>query len=126
MRLFEISDNIKPAKVSWRNDNGVAFNESVTAALRLITEDDDIALDNPERAGYVMITGISLQHNGKPDAGRASDVLRAITMWADYNNIHLILVPSASGRLDNEMLSAWYERNKFYKELDGSMIRAPQ
>lgn len=126
MRLLEISANIKPAKVSWRADNGIAFNESVTAGLRLVTDDDDIALDYPERAGYVMITGISLQHSGTPDAGRASDVLRAITNWADHNNIYLLLVPSSSGRLDNDMLSAWYERNKFYKESDGAMIRSPQ
>jgi hypothetical protein len=127
MRLYELFENIESqtAKVSWKGNNGLAYNESVSAGLRFINDDDDIALEYPDREGCVMITGISVQHNGVHNAGRATDVIATITSWADIHKITLVLVPSSSGRLDNKSLISWYNRNGFISQPDGAMIRYP-
>lgn len=115
----------KPATVSFRTpDSGIVYNESVSGALRRITEDDDIALEFPAREGAVMLTGIDRQAGGQK--GRASDVLKALTGWADKNNERLVLMPSASGDLKQPELIKWYERNGFTQAPDGAMERAPK
>ena len=113
----------RAATVSFKDGRGVAGNESVLIGLREITEDDDIALEAPKRAGAVMLTTVNRQHDGKK--GRASAALRAVTDWADTNGKPLVLMPSASGDLDTPGLKAWYARNGFVEKADGAMERVP-
>ena len=115
---------LKPATVNLRGDTGIVSNESVLGGLRRISEDDDIALDSPEREGAIMLTGIDRQSGGQK--GRASDVLQALTTWADKNNERLVLMPSASGDLKQPDLIKWYERNGFTQASDGAMERSPK
>ena len=79
------------------------------AGTREIEEDDDISLEYPSRVGAVMITGIDRQAEGQK--GRASEVLKAMTDWADTNNKQLVLMPAASGDLKKDNLIDWYSRN---------------
>jgi hypothetical protein len=113
----------RPATVRFTGDSGIVSNESVLGGLRRIAEDDDIALDVPGRAGAIMLTGIDRQAGG--EKGRASEVLKTLTSWADKNNERLVLMPSASGDLKQPNLIAWYERNGFVQRADGAMERNP-
>lgn len=115
----------KDARVTFDGSLGVAYNESVTAGLRRINEDDDVTFDDPDVTGAIAISGINQQHDGTPNAGRASDVLRAITRYADANGEVLSLVPAASGRVNQEGLVAWYKRNGFEQRASGIMVRQP-
>ncbi len=117
------SDSRGGATVEFENNRGIVSNESVLGGLRRITSSDDIAADAPERVGAVLLTGLDIQAGGK--RGRASDVLRALTNWADANNERLVLVPSASGELRQADLVQWYERNGFKTLPDGAMERSP-
>lgn len=110
--------------VRFNGDRGVAGNESVSASLRVIREDDDIALDEPERVGAVLLQNIDRVAGGKP--GRATDVLRQITDWADSNNKPLVLMPSGDIAGSRNELIKWYGRNGFVVEPDGAMVRQPK
>ena len=113
----------KKASVSFKNDQGIVGNESVLGGLRRITEDDDIASEAPNRVGAVMLTGLDRQAGGQ--AGRASEVVKELTDWADKNNEKLVLTPAASGELKQPDLIKWYERNGFTQMPDGAMEREP-
>jgi hypothetical protein len=115
----------KDARVTFDGSHGVAYNESVTAGLRRIDEDDDVTFDDPDVTGAIAISGINQQHDGTPNAGRASDVLKAITRYADANGEVLSLVPAASGRVNQDGLVAWYKRNGFEQRASGIMVRQP-
>ena len=117
-------DTSQGASVSFGKNSGIVSNESVLGGLRRVQEDDGIASEYPERTGAVMLTGLDRQAGGKK--GRASDVLKALTNWADKNNESLVLMPSASGELKQPALISWYERNGFVRETDGAMVRSPQ
>ena len=118
---------LKPrtASVNFKSNSttGIVSNESVLGGLRRIAEDDDIASEYPNRVGAVMLTGLDRQDGGQK--GRASDVLKALTAWADKNNERLVLMPAASGDLTQADLVKWYERNGFVSRNDGAMERAP-
>lgn len=109
--------------VSFENNKGIVSNESVLGGLRRISEDDDVASENQQRVGAVMLTGLSRQAGGK--AGRASEALQTLTRWADVNGERLVLVPAASGDLKQPALIKWYERNGFTLMPDGVMEREP-
>lgn len=111
------------ATVSFENNRGVVGNESVLGGLRRISEDDDIASESPNRVGAVLLTGLDRQAGGQ--AGRASEVVKALTEWADKNNETLVLSPAASGDLKQPELVKWYERNGFTQMPDGAMERQP-
>jgi hypothetical protein len=113
----------RQAAVSFDGRKGVVGNEAVLGGLRRVVADDDVALDNPSRVGAVMLTGIDRQAGGS--AGRASEVLTALTNWADISNERIILSPAASGDLKQPKLVKWYERNGFTTTPDGLMERNP-
>lgn len=113
----------REATVSFENNRGIVENESVLGGLRRVSEDDDVALENPSRVGAVVLTGLGRQAGGQP--GRASEVLRALTDWADKNNERLVLTPAATGDLKQPELVKWYERNGFQLQPDGVMERSP-
>ena len=115
----------KPATVSFEEarGKGIAYNESVLAGLRTIAEDDNIADDHPNRVGAVMLTGIDRQAGGAK--GRASELLKGITDWADTNGKTIVLMPSGSIEGSRENLVSWYERNGFVQDNDGAMVRQP-
>jgi hypothetical protein len=73
--------------------------------------------------GSIILTGLDRQANGVK--GRASEVLTALTKWADANNERLLLSPAASGDLKQPDLIKWYERNGFTTTSDGLMERNP-
>ena len=104
--------------------HGIAFNESVLAGTKGITADSDMGEDYPSRVGAIMITGIDRQAGGQK--GRASEVLKTMTDWADANNKQLVLMPAASGDLKKDDLISWYSRNGFVQESDGAMVRQPK
>jgi hypothetical protein len=115
----------KPAIVNIdEKGRGTAFNESVLAGTKGITADSDMGEDYPSRVGAVMITGIDRQAGGQK--GRASEVLKTMTDWADANNKQLVLMPAASGDLKKDDLISWYSRNGFVQESDGAMVRQPK
>jgi hypothetical protein len=111
------------ATVSFENNRGVVGNESVLGGLRRISEDDDIASESSNRVGAVLLTGLDRQAGGQ--TGRASEVVSALTEWADKNNETLVLTPAASGDLKQPDLIKWYERNGFKLMPDGAMERQP-
>jgi len=113
----------RQAAVSFDGRKGIVFNEAVLGGLRRVVADDDVALDNPSRVGAVMLTGIDRQAGGS--AGRASEVLTALTTWADISNERIVLSPAASGDLKQSELVKWYERNGFTTTPDGLMERNP-
>lgn len=113
----------RAAKVAMRGDRGVVFNESVSAGLERLDEDSDLALGNEHLVGAVKISTINRQAGG--EEGRASEVLKALVDWADANGERLVLVPSSSGKLNNDALRAWYARNGFVDKGD-YMTRTPQ
>jgi len=113
----------RQAAVSFDGRKGIVFNEAVLGGLRRVVVDDYVALDNPSRVGAVMLTGIDRQAGGS--AGRASEVLTALTNWADITNERIILSPAASGDLKQPELVKWYERNGFTTTPDGLMERNP-
>jgi hypothetical protein len=113
----------RQAAVSFDGRKGIVGNEAVLGGLRRVVADDDVALDNPSRVGAVMLTGIDRQAGGS--AGRASEVLTALTNWADISNERIILSPAASGDLKQPELVKWYERNGFTTTPDGLMERNP-
>ena len=113
----------KQAQVNFEGNKGIVQNESVLGGLRRVTADDDVALDNDSRVGAVMLTGLDRQAGGS--TGRASEVLKAFTDWADANNERIILSPAASGDLKQPELIQWYERNGFVATPDGLMERTP-
>ena len=112
-----------PAQVTFDGKRGIVGNESVLGGLRTVNEDDDIAFDAPHRVGAVVLTGLDRQRDGKK--GRASEVVSALTTWADANGKVLVLTPAASGELKQPELIAWYERNGFKTAPDGVMERSP-
>lgn len=107
-------------------DRWVAYNESVTASLRRLDEDDDLTFDDDSRVGAVLLSYISTQRDGAARSGRASDVIRSIAAWADDKAETIVLVPAGSGALRGGELRAWYERNGFELQPDGVMMRAPR
>ena len=113
----------RQAAVSFDGRKGIVGNEAVLGGLRRVTAEDDVALDNPSRVGAVMLTGIDRQAGGS--AGRASEVLTALTNWADISNERIVLSPAASGDLKQPELVKWYERNGFTATPDGLMERNP-
>ena len=113
----------KPAQVDFNGKRGIVGNESVLGGLRRVTADDYVALDTPARVGSIILTGLDRQANGVK--GRASEVLTALTKWADANNERLLLSPAASGDLKQPDLIKWYERNGFTTTPDGLMERNP-
>lgn len=113
----------RPAKVTERNGNLYFSNESVAGSMSRIAEDDDVALDNEDLAGAVLINGIDRTSEG--EKGRASDALSAATTWADKNGETLVVNPAASGDLKQDALESWYERNGFIARPDGLMVREP-
>ena len=116
----------KPATVSFEEarGKGIAYNDSVLAGLRTIAEEDNIADDHPNRVGAVMLTGIDRQAGGAK--GRASELLKGITDWADTNGKTIVLMPSGSIEGSRENLVSWYERNGFVQDNDGAMVRQPK
>lgn len=114
----------RPTSVKFTGNTGYASNESVSASLRTIEEDDDIALHDESRVGAVMLQGIDRIAEGKK--GRATDVLQSITNWADANNKSVVLMPSGNIGGSKEALVSWYERNGFVKQSDGAMVRHPK
>lgn len=112
--LEDAKMELKPTKVSFTQLSGIAYNESVTAGLRILTEDDDIVEEYPELLSAILITGINLQHDGLPNSGRASNVLSSIVRYADINGYNLVLQAASSGRLTTSQLKAWYKRYGFY------------
>ena len=114
----------RPPRVRWDGETGMVANESVSASMRRIAEDDDFAFDHPDLAGAVLIQNISRDRDGA--TGRASEVLRAVTDWADQNNETLALVPAARGALSTEQLRDWYARNGFVERRGGAMVRKPK
>ena len=119
-----IPTKARKAKVTMEGDRGIVSNESVLGALKRIGADDDIALEFPNRTNAVMLTGIDRQAGGA--TGRASEVLKALTAWADKTGEKLVLMPAASGDLKAPDLKAWYERNGFVLKSDGAMERPPK
>lgn len=111
----------RAAKVTFRDDRGTASNESVTASLRVIEQDDDIALEDESRVGAVMLENIYRLDGGQP--GRATELLQAITKWADDNQKTLVLMPSGEIAGSRENLKSWYARNGFVEQADGAMVR---
>lgn len=109
--------------VKFTGKQGYASNESVSASLREIEQDDDIALEFEDRVGSVLLQGIDRTAGGKK--GRATAVLKEITNWADANNKPLVLMPSGQIDGSKDELKAWYERNGFVVEPDGAMVRQP-
>jgi TP901 family phage tail tape measure protein len=99
-----------------------ASNESVLAGLHRVEAG---TWSGPEKdVGALILSGIDRQRDGKK--GRSSDVLKAITEWADRNNERIILNAKASGDLPQEDLVKWYERNGFVTRKDGAMERTPR
>ena len=125
MRLLQLFENT-PRRVilSFQNGKGQVFNESVSIGFRAINEDDDITYEYPESEGWIYIYYVELQHNGQ--SGRASEVLKYLTNWLDVNNKIALLMPAASGKLSQDDLIAWYERNGFELEPSRHMIRYPK
>lgn len=109
--------------VKFTGKQGYASNESVSASLREIEQDDDIALEFEDRVGSVLLQGIDRTAGGKK--GRATAVLKEITNWADANNKPLVLMPSGQIDGSKDELKAWYERNGFVVQPDGAMVRQP-
>lgn len=108
-----------------RDDRGGAMNEFVTAAFRVLDQDrDDLAEYYPDLHGKIIIYGINLKNDSCGGKGHASTLLKEIIDWADKNKRDLVLVPAASGRLQQAELIAWYERNGFVNCYD-YMIRQP-
>ena len=113
----------KAINIKFKDDRAYASNESVMASLRRISEDDDIALDEPRRVGAVMLENINRLAEGRP--GRATALLQDITNWADANGETIVLMPSGQIDGSRENLKAWYERNGFVAQPDGAMVREP-
>lgn len=111
--------------LEFNGRRGIAYNESVLASLRRINEDSDLLFDDPDVEGAVLISGIDRQDGGAP--GRATEVLQAITSWADANGNKLALLPGMGSKyfLSKGQLEAWYERNGFVKRGSGLMVRKP-
>lgn len=107
--------------VDFHGNRGHASNDSVIASLRRIREDDDIALDAPERVGAILIENIYRTADGS--TGKASAILRAITQWADEAQHTLVLIPAGEISGCKDALVAWYERNGFRRNNDGAMTR---
>lgn len=125
MRLLHLFEST-PRRVllSFQNGKGQVFNESVSIGFRSINEDDDITYEYPESEGWIYIYSMELQHNGR--SGRASEVLKYLTNWLDANDKTALLMPAASGKLSQDDLIAWYERNGFELEPSRHMIRYPK
>lgn len=108
--------------------DGIAFNESVLAGLKTVDEDSDIALEYPQFTGAVLISNIERQAEGT--SGRATEVLRSITDWADANKKPLVLTAAASKSelMGQKGLEDWYKRNgfEFVSDTDKRMVRQPQ
>jgi hypothetical protein len=109
--------------IKFTGKQGYASNESVSASLREIEQDDDIALEFEDRVGSVLLQGIGRTAGGKE--GRATAVLEEITNWADANNKPLVLMPSGQIEGSKDALKSWYERNGFVVQPDGAMVRQP-
>ena len=92
-------------------------NKQAVASVKVIGEDDDLALEG-YFPGFAVLSGIN--STGK---GHASEVLRAVCQWADSEGCRLVLCPVASGELSQEALVSCYERNGFRQDDAGMMIR---
>lgn len=112
-----------PTIITSTDGAWLVCNESVVAGMHLIEEDDDLALEDDKLIGSVHIGNIYRTADGSK--GRASELLRAITKWADSHGYTLTLYPCASGDLSQQNLIAWYERNGFHTTFGGLMIRRP-
>ena len=86
-----------------------------SANMRVISEDDDIALDNSELVGSVLIPNIAAKEPGK---GAGSKLLTSITDFADKQQVPLVVVPV------RPELKNWYARNGFEDRGD-FMVRSP-
>ena len=114
------------SRVNFDGARGMAWNESVMATFRVIEEDDGVADEGPDLVGQILIDSVYKKAGGS--RGRASDVLRAVTTWADENCLSLFLQPTGSSdpdQLDNEELRAWYGRHGFVWYTSGTMVRRP-
>lgn len=115
-------------RFDFQRGHGIAFNESVLAGLQTVDEDSDIALEYPQLTGAILISNIERQAEGT--AGRATEVLKSITDWADANNKLLVLTAAASKSelMGQKGLEDWYKRNgfEFVAATDKRMVRQPR
>lgn len=73
----------------------------------------------PEPLGW-SITDIEAQ---PPGQGHGRRLMREILSWADANGHDLCIMAASTGPMDNEALTAWYERLGFAKDERGLLRR---
>lgn len=73
-----------------------------------------------EREWLLTRINVPFQNRGK---GYASTLLKRVLYEADQEGITLTLEVIPSGNLDEQQLTAWYERNGFIKQGNGVMKR---
>ena len=87
-------------------------NAHCVAGVRVIEEDDDIALDCPERVGAVMLQ--TIYRTGKNGFG--NNVMAKVIAFAGDRKI--VLIPACE-----PWVISWYERLGFKHCADGAMER---
>lgn len=96
---------------------------STSACVRIIEEDDDIALEDETLIGCVFVSSILRIGTTR---GHATPLLQAIKDYAGSRPIALFpvagCVPDA---LSQEQLVAWYERHGFKRQPSGLFICHP-
>jgi ribosomal protein S18 acetylase RimI-like enzyme len=82
-----------------------------------------VAPGDPFQGWTISRINVPKEHRGK---GLGSAMLKRILADADEEGIDLYLVVYATGALDDEQLTEWYERYGFVSTGAGGMVRTSQ
>ncbi len=130
MTSFRFDSDLLPARVRIHGDTGTVSNESIMLYFDRVHESEEgigIGEDYPETVGTIYVMNVFRRPGFK--RGRASDVLRALTEWADKNHETLCLHATGSNAVDEltpEALRVWYGRHGFEEIDDSVMVRSPR